>query len=58
MRPKYMPIVQKKATIEVARFKYAGGIFEPKLYMIVTISCSRLNTKRKNPAKARVIDPV
>jgi hypothetical protein len=58
MRPKYMPIVQKKETIEVAKLKYRGGIFPSKLYIIVTISCSRENTKRKKPAKARVIDPV
>lgn len=58
MRPKYMPTVQKKETIETAMFKYGGGIFDSKLYMIVTISCSRLSTKRKKPPKARVIDPV
>lgn len=53
-----MPTVQKKETIETAMFKYGGGIFDSNLYMIVTISCSRLSTKRKKPPKERVIDPV
>jgi len=58
MRPKYMPIVQKKEMTEVTKSKYTGGLFASIVYMIVTIICSRENTKRKKPAKARVIDPV